>query len=301
MAPQATDPESGTLTYSLAVPGFTTDPPFEINPNSNSRQIRVASGAALNHEDKETYSVTVTAEDEFNATATATFDIAILDVNERPVAFPDPSVTTAEDMSVTFGVLGNDTDPDPGDTLTVSITTQPRSGRVVLDTNTQLLTYEPADNVFGTFTFTYTATDDDPDRRLSSLPAQVTIIVNSVNDAPEFATDMTTRTVSEGARPGDTVGPRVEATDVDDITLTYSLSGASDFVIDASGPTAGQIRVAPGVTLDRENTPSYQVSVTATDRGNESDTTAVTINLDNVNDPPRGRKLHGEDRRGRCR
>ena len=44
--------------------------------------------------------------------------------------------------------------------------------------------------------------------------------------------------------------------------------------------------MAPGVTLDRENTPSYQVSVTATDRGNESDTTAVTINLDNVNDPP---------------
>ena len=286
VAPQATDPESGTLTYSLAVPGFTTDPPFEINPNSNSRQIRVASGAALNHEDKETYSVTVTAEDEFNATATATFDIAILDVNERPVAFPDPSVTTAEDMSVTFGVLGNDTDPDPGDTLTVSITTQPRSGRVVLDTNTQLLTYEPADNVFGTFTFTYTATDDDPDRRLSSLATLVTVTVTSVNDPPEFATEMTTRTVSEGARPGEAVGPKVAATDVDDTTLTYSLSGASDFVIDASGPTAGQIRVAPGVTLDRENTPSYQVTVTATDRANDSDTTAVTINLDNVNDPP---------------
>ena len=46
VAPQATDPESGTLTYSLAVSGFTSDPPFEINPNSNSRQIRVASGAA---------------------------------------------------------------------------------------------------------------------------------------------------------------------------------------------------------------------------------------------------------------
>ena len=206
VAPQATDPESGTLTYSLAVSGFTSDPPFEINPTS--RQIRVATGAILNHEQQESYSVTVTAEDTFNATGTAAFAITIEDVNEPPVAVADPSVTTAEDMSVTFGVLGNDTDPDPGDTLTVSITTQPRSGRVVLDTNTQLLTYEPADNVFGTFTFTYTATDDDPDRRLSSLPAQVTVTVNSVNDAPEFATDMTTRTVSEGARPGDTVGRR---------------------------------------------------------------------------------------------
>ena len=227
----------------------------------------------------------MTVVDEFNATATATFDITIDDVNERPVAVADSS-TTQEDTPVTFAVLTNDTDPDEGDTLTVSITTQPRPGRVVLDTNTQMLTYEPADNVFGTFTFTYTATDDDPVRRLSSLATLVTVTVTPVNDPPEFATDMTTRTVSEGAGPGDTVGTKLAATDVDDSTLTYSLSGASDFVIDASGPTAGQIRVAPGVTLDRENTPSYQVTVTATDRLNASDTIAVTINLDNVNDPP---------------
>ena len=71
-----------------------------------------------------------------------------------------------------------------------------------------------------------------------------------MNDAPEFATEMTTRTVSESAQPGDDVGTKVEATDVDDITLTYSLSGASEFVIDDTG----QISVAPRVTLDREDT-----------------------------------------------
>ena len=132
----------------------------------------------------------------------------------------------------------------------------------------------------------YTASDDDPVRMLTSPAARVTITVNPVNDAPEFATEMTTRTVSEGARPGDTVGTKVAATDVDDITLTYSLAGASDFVIDASGPTAGQIRVAPDVTLDRELTSSYEVTVTASDRLNESDSITVTITLDNVNDPP---------------
>ena len=65
-APQAMDPESRPLSYSLAVTGFTTDPPFVIN--ASSRQIRVAAGAALDHEDRETFSVTVTAEDDFNAT-----------------------------------------------------------------------------------------------------------------------------------------------------------------------------------------------------------------------------------------
>ena len=46
-------------------------------------------GAALDHEDQDSYSVTVTAEDEYNATGTATFDITIEDVNERPVAVFD--------------------------------------------------------------------------------------------------------------------------------------------------------------------------------------------------------------------
>ena len=106
-APQATDPESKPLRYSLAVTGFTTDPPFKIEDPS-SRQIRVTQSAELNaelnHEMRDTYRVTVTVKDDFNVTDTATFDISIEDVNERPVAVDDPSVTTLEDMPVTFDV-----------------------------------------------------------------------------------------------------------------------------------------------------------------------------------------------------
>ena len=293
VAPQATDtdPGSRSLSYSLAVDGFPIDPPFTDPPftgppfeiNASSREIRVASGAVLDHEDQETYSVTVTVVDEFNATDTATFDITIDDVNERPVAVADPAVTTAEDTPVTFDVLGNDTDPDEGDTLTVmTITTQPRRGRVVADPGTQMLTYTPAKDDHDTYMFMYTASDDDPVRRLTSPPARVTVTINAVNDAPEFATEMTTRTVSESAQPGDEVGTKVEATDVDDITLTYSLSGASEFVIDDTG----QISVAPRVTLDRERISSYEATVTATDRLNESDSITVTINVSDVPEPP---------------
>ena len=204
VAPQATDMQGGGLTYSLAVDGFTTDAPFEIN--ATSRQIRVVR-AVLNHERQDTYGVTVTVKDEYNDTATATFDITIEDVNEPPVAVADPSVTTEEDMPVTFDVLGNDTDPDEGDTLTVmTITTQPRRGRVVADPGTQMLTYTPAKDDHDTYTFMYTARDDDPVRMLTSPAARVTVTVNPVNDAPEFATEMTTRTVSESAQQGDDRG-----------------------------------------------------------------------------------------------
>ena len=281
VAPEATDMQGGTLRYSLAVSGFTSDPPFEINPSS--RQIRVVR-AVLDHEDQDSYSVTVTVVDEFDATATATFDITIEDVNEPPVAVAD-SASTNEGNAVTFEVLRNDTDPDDGDTLTATIARRPAAnlGSVSLDPDTQMVTYTPPDSDFnGTYTFTYTASDGS----LSSLATLVTVTITSVNDPPEFETEMTTRTVSESAQPGDEVGTKVAATDVDDSTLTYRLSGASDFVIDASGPTAGQIRVAPGVTLDREVTPSYEATVTASDRLNESDSITVTITVSNVNEAP---------------
>ena len=242
VAPQATDFEGGSLTYSLAVTGFTTDLPFEIN--ATSRQIRVASGAALDHEDQETYSVTVTAEDEYNATGTATFDITIEDVNERPVAVFDIPLATAEDTATTFAVLANDTDPDDGDTLTVSITSQPSRGRVVADTTTQMVTYTPAENDHGTHTFMYTASDGT----LSSLPAQVTVTVNPVNDAPTFPAAPVERSVSEQAKAGDPVGAPVVATDVDGDLLSATASRvAPDFEIDEQ---TGQITVAEGAALN---------------------------------------------------
>ena len=269
VAPQATDFEGGSLTYSLAVTGFTTDLPFEIN--ATSRQIRVASGAALDHEDQETYSVTVTAEDEYTATGTATFNITIEDVNERPVAVFDIPLATAEDTATTFAVLANDTDPDDGDTLTVSITSQPSRGRVVADTTTQLVTYTPAENDHGTYTFMYTARDDDPVRTLSSLPAQVTVTVNPVNDRPTFPAAPVERSVPENARPGANVGVPVTATDVDGDLLGYRIPGAPEFEIDEQ---TGQITVAAGAALNVALSP-YSVTVEADDGSGELNATAI--------------------------
>ena len=104
-----------------------------------------------------------------------------------------------------------------------------------------------------------------------------------MNDAPAFPAATTARSVPENAQPGAKVGVPVIATDVDDITLTYRLQGAPEFEIVED---TGQIQVAPGVTLDREHTSSYEVTVTASDRLNESDSITVTINVSNVNEAP---------------
>ena len=73
------------------------------------------------------------------------------------------------------------------------------------------------------------------------------------------------------------------ARDIDSATLIYRLTGASEFEIDED---TGQIQVAPGVTLDRERTPSYEVTVTASDGKGGTDSITVTINVSNVNEAP---------------
>ncbi len=280
VAPEATDDQGSTLSYSLAVTGFTTDPPFEIN--ATTRQIRVASGAILNHEDpdRDSYSVTVKAEDEFNLTATATFEITVGDVNEAPTAVPD-TPSTPEGDAVTFDVLTNDTDPDDGDTLTATIATRPAAnlGSVSLDPDTYMVTYTPPDADFnGTVTFTYTASDGD-----LSATGQVTVTVDPVNDPPTFPAATAARSISERAQPGILVGAAVTAQDVDGDVLEYRLSGAPGFVIDAQ---TGQISVGPTPNFNRQLVPTYNATVTVDDGKGGIATIAVPITVTDVNDAP---------------
>ena len=104
-----------------------------------------------------------------------------------------------------------------------------------------------------------------------------------MNDAPAFPAVPAERSVSENALPGAKVGVPVIATDVDGDLLGYRLQGAPEFEIDED---TGQIQVAPGVTLDRERTPSYEVTVTASDGKGGTDSITVTINVSNVNEAP---------------
>ena len=90
-----------------------------------------------------------------------------------------------------------------------------------------------------------------------------------------------TRSVQENTVAGRDIGAPVAATDVDNDPLTYSLDTAGDsvFAIDRSG----QLRTK--AELDHETTPSYAVTVTATDPSGASDSIFVTIEVTNVDEP----------------
>ncbi len=72
------------------------------------------------------------------------------------------------------------------------------------------------------------------------------------------------------------------ATDADDHTITWSVTG-TDFVITKNNSGDGELTLASGTTLDHEATPSYSFTVTASD-GTDSDTVAVTLTVTNVDE-----------------
>ena len=110
------------------------------------------------------------------------------------------------------------------------------------------------------------------------------------NAAPVFPSGSGARSVDENSPPGTNVGKRVAADDDDaGDKLTYTLSGSDLFDIN---PATGQITVGARTTLDAEGTPTYNVTVTATDPAGASATPsgateqAVIITVNNVNEAP---------------
>ena len=268
----ASDADSGDrLTYAISGSDlFTID--------GADGQIRVAEDADLNHEGVTPHEVTVTAKDPSEASDSIDVTISVTNVNEAPEADRDDA-TTDEDTPVTISVLDNDSDPDSGGLTVTAVGAGPqRHGTAVIGPNRQTITYTPDRNYHGAATFTYTISDG----RLTDTDT-VAVTVRSINDAPDFGVTALTRLVSEAAMPGDNVGAAVTAVDPDHPALVYRLTGAPDFEID---PNSGQVTVGTGVALNREDTPAYTGTVTATDDLGANSSIPLTITVVDVNEPP---------------
>ena len=292
VAPQATDAELGTLSYSLAVTGFTSDPPFEIN--ATSRQIQVAGGAALDHEDQDSYSVTVTAEDEYNATGTATFDITIEDVNERPVVRRSSGAGAFSIVENSGTDVGRFVATDPeGGGVTWSLATSGDHGRFEIEANGALSFKELPDfesddlGIDEAYTVTVRATEvDDGDTQTLELTGSlaVTVTITNVNEPPTISGPV----VVDFTENGDGSVAMYSATDPDvDATQAWSLAGADggDFAI-----TDGVLTFIDPPDYDMPTDRSlpnneYLVTVQVYDGANRV-TRPVTVRVLDVNEAP---------------
>ena len=162
-----------------------------------------------------------------------------------------------------------------------------RSGGWAEITGANTRTYTPVTGDSGNY-LRATVTYEDgyaPGKTLQAVTEFATVAANATNTAPELPDTAVTIDLPENALPDRNVGSRVQATDVDNDPITYSLSGASEFVIDQK---TGQINVAPDAEFDFESgRTSYTVTVTADDGfSGGSDTVGVTITITDVQEPP---------------
>jgi Ca2+-binding RTX toxin-like protein len=143
--------------------------------------------------------------------ATAEVLVTVNPVNDAPIATDDDATTDFE-TAVVISPLGNDSDPDTGDTITISDASVPANqGSVTFDPVAGTLTFTPADDFEGDATITYEITDGD-----LTDTAEVTVTVG-LNPADGIVDGLDT---GEVMNPGyvDTQGDEIDGTDgLDDV------------------------------------------------------------------------------------
>lgn len=223
-------------------------------------------------------------------TSTAHVSIILLDVNDNPPAFLSPKLTYIPENTPidTIVFKAQATDPDSGPNSYIEYTLlNPLGNKFSIGTidGEVRLTGELDREEVSNYTLTVVATDKGQPALSSST--EVVVMVLDINDNnPVFMQALYKVEINENTLTGTDI-IQVYAADGDEGTngqVRYGIidgNANQEFRIDS---VTGAITVAK--PLDREKTPTYSLTVQATDRGStpRTDTTTVNIVLLDIND-----------------
>ncbi|WP_426101861.1 retention module-containing protein, partial [Pseudomonas sp. PSPC3-3] len=199
-----------------------------------------------------------------NTGSSSTLDVTVTPVNDAPVAAV-VEAGGAEDSAQGIAVKLSATDvdglanvksftvgtPTNGTFYTDAAMTKPVTGAIDATNGEATVYFKPNANFNGTADFTYTATDSgnaDGSNPLTSAPANGTITVTAVNDAP--VAEVTTATGAEDPSVG--IAVKLSATDVDGLadvkSFTVGTPTNGTFYTDAAmtKPVTGAIDAVDG-------------------------------------------------------
>lgn len=281
---------------------------FDIAKGTNDTAIiTVAQGAKINYEAiaSHQYNLTATVSDG-SSSGTASVVINILDVNEKPDIVNKPlefnvdensAVGTLVDIvkvkdedtwtSMSYSLV--DSTAGATDLFEIAPTTCPESGYYCGKLTVKLanINYENTQTYF----LKVIATDDGDAKGFPPSMSDTSVIKINVidkNDTPAFVQPKYNFAIDENSVEDSPVG-QVEAKDEDNNKLTYTIvditkNASKYFKVD---PSTGEITTT-NVMLDYESVAKYEFKVIATDDGipNLSDTTIVTVNVNDVNERP---------------
>ena len=192
--------------------------------------------------------------------------------NDAPITQAD-SISILEDMSnVLIAVTINDSDPDEGDSIVVTVVTPPTSGGTAIVMDDTMLVYTPGANFFGIDTIIYKACDTSN----VCTTDTVFITIQSVNEPPIAVDDFLTINEDSGsviidvqANDSDGDGDSFTTTIISSQMLADTLNGDSIMVTTATDFTGVRVVV-------------YKIC----DALGLCDTANVTITILPINDAP---------------
>ena len=277
---QATTPEDVAIV--IFVLDNDTDPDGDplsiqnVSPASHGRVTIAPDGSSVSYVPAPNYHgpdrFTYVAADAGGLADTATVQLTVTPVNDRPEA-EDDLATTAEDEAITIPVLENDEDLD-GDPLSIQSVSPASHGRATVAADQASISYAPAPDYHGPDRFTYIVADAGG----LADTATVQLTVTPVNDGPEASDDQATTQEDEA------IEIPVLDNDVDP-------DGDPLRVLSASPGEHGRAAVAAdGRSVLYEPAPDYhgpdRFTYVAADMDGLADTASVVVTVVPVNDGP---------------
>ena len=219
--------------------------------------------------------VTVEIQDPGGLKASRTFAVTVIAVNDPPVAQDDKGINLDEDTSVTIDVLANDSDPAEGDALTISGVGDPEHGKALLVLGK--IRYTPDQNFEGTDSFSYTISDGNE----GVAEANVSVIVNGVNDAP-IAKDDTAAAQEDIVAAIDVLSNDSDVDTDFDKTETISLLSCTNGLHGTAEIVDGKIAYHPSVNYNGTDSFTYTIQ----DNHELKSTASVTVIVSPEPDDP---------------
>ena len=236
---------------------------------------RTFSGTPANA-DVGSLTITVTAKDGSNATASDSFVLTIANVNDAPtVASPIADQSATEDQPFSFQIpAGTFADVDAGDSLSYTTSTLP--SWLSFDAATRTFSGTPANADVGALTITVTAKDGSNATASDSFVLTVT----NVNDAPTVASPIVDQSATQD-QPFSFQLPAGTFADVDaGDSLSYTTSTLPSWLsFDAATRTFSG-------TPANADVGSLTITVTAKDGSNATASDSFVLTIANVNDAP---------------
>ena len=287
------DGTNNTISYSFAGSSLTSpDGLFDIDASTGV--VSYNGSGSLDYETGATsYSLDIYAHSSDGSSASASFSVNIIDVNEAPVFASTSDSANALENSTDVFYSASATDEDAGASVSYFLASSGADNYLFnLDTTSGELQFKAApdyetfldSNSDGIYQVIISASDGSLS---SENDLELAVSVSNVNEAPTI-TSATSASTPENTESTTTIYT-ASATDPENDTLTYALSGtdADDFNIDSSSGAISFANTPDHETpTDANNDNDYQIILEVSDDNGNSASQELTISVTDVNEIP---------------